>query len=393
MRDKQHWPTVPFADVVRLNTERVNDPAAAGIERYVGIEHIEPEDLRIRRWGLVAEGTTFTNRFRPGQVLFAKRRAYQRKVALADFEGVCSGDIYVLETRDPAVLLPELLPFICQTDSFFHHAVDTSAGSLSPRTNWSRLAAYEFPLPPPDEQRRLVGVLRAFRDTEEALRECTNGTEALERSFLVAEFGRYFDILREWEPIPLGELAVVQSGVAKGRPQVLGVTVEKRYITVSNVQDGFLDLTDVKTITVEKDKVSQYLLQIGDVLMTEGGDPDKLGRGTVWNGEIPACVHQNHIFAVRPDQVRLNPWFLAAVAKSPYGKDYFLSCAKRTSNLATINKQQVRAFLVPNYDMERQHSLVARWQSIRTALDSFRDRTRRTRLAYTSFLNSAFGSE
>ena len=80
-------------------------------------------------------------------MLFGKRRAYQRKVAVADFDGVCSGDIYVFETKDAKVLLPELLPFICQTDAFFDHAVGTSAGSLSPRTNWSQLSNYSLSLP------------------------------------------------------------------------------------------------------------------------------------------------------------------------------------------------------------------------------------------------------
>lgn len=155
---KTGWTTVAFGDVVRLSKERANDPAAEGFERFVGLEHLEPGDLRIRSWGDVADGTTFTSVFRPGHVLFGKRRAYQRKVAVADFSGVCSGDIYVLEPKD-GHLLPELLPFICQTDSFFEHAVGTSAGSLSPRTNWTSLADFKFGLPPIEEQRRLVAAL------------------------------------------------------------------------------------------------------------------------------------------------------------------------------------------------------------------------------------------
>ena len=145
---KPGWRQVKFGDVVQLSKARSQDPLADGIERYVGLEHLEPGDLRIRSWGNVADGVTFTSVFQPGQVLFGKRRAYQRKVAVADFAGVCSGDIYVLETKDSKVLLPELLPFICQTDAFFDHAVGTSAGSLSPRTNWTSLADFEFALPP-----------------------------------------------------------------------------------------------------------------------------------------------------------------------------------------------------------------------------------------------------
>lgn len=129
---------VKFGDLVRLSKARSQDPLADGFERYVGLEHLEPGDLRIRRWGNVADGVTFTSVFQPGQVLFGKRRAYQRKVAVADFAGVCSGDIYVLETKDPQILMSELLPFICQTDAFFDYAVGTSAGSARRRKSLAR---------------------------------------------------------------------------------------------------------------------------------------------------------------------------------------------------------------------------------------------------------------
>ena len=113
----------------------------------------------------MAAGTTFTSIFRPRQVLFGKRRPYLRKVAVADFSGVCSGDIYVLESKNGKYLLPEILPFICQTDAFFEHAISTSAGSLSPRTNWQSLATYEFALPPLREQRQIAA---AFWEREPA---------------------------------------------------------------------------------------------------------------------------------------------------------------------------------------------------------------------------------
>ena len=156
----QSWREVAFGDVVRNVDESIRDPQNSGLERYVGLEHIDPESLHIQRWGLISEGTSFTRRFRQGQVLFGKRRAYQRKVAIAEFDGLCSSDILVFEPKEDR-LLPELLPFICQSDGFFEHALDTSAGSLSPRTKFKELARYEFPLPPLDEQRRIAEILWA----------------------------------------------------------------------------------------------------------------------------------------------------------------------------------------------------------------------------------------
>ena len=179
--NKAGWTRVAFGDVVRLSKERTKDPEAEGYERVVGLEHIEPGDLRIRRWADIADGTTFTSVFKSGQVLFGKRRAYQRKVAVADFAGVCSGDIYVLKPSSDA-LMPELLPFICQTDAFFDHAVGTSAGSLSPRTNWKGLADFEFLLPPIQEQARLVEVFVQAEQLWEHLRTAIYSAGVLRES-------------------------------------------------------------------------------------------------------------------------------------------------------------------------------------------------------------------
>lgn len=151
---------VKFRDVVRNVDVSVRNPLENGLERYVGLEHLDPESLHIKRWGLIEEGTSFTRKFVKGQVLFGKRRAYQRKAAVADFDGICSGDILVFEAKKD-MLIPELLPFIVQSDGFYNYALSTSAGSLSPRTKWKDLATYNFALPPKDEQHRIAGILWA----------------------------------------------------------------------------------------------------------------------------------------------------------------------------------------------------------------------------------------
>ncbi len=126
---------------------------------------------------------------------------------------------------------------------------------------------------------------------------------------------------------------------------------------VENVQAGFIDLTEIKRVKVRPDEIERYLLQAGDVLMTEGGDFDKLGRGGVWHGEIAPCLHQNHVFRVRPNSGVLDSDYLEAVICSSYGKSFFQRIAKRTTNLASINKTQLRAFRVPCPPVTEQHRI------------------------------------
>lgn len=162
------WRIVRFGDVVRDVNEAERNPLDAGLERFVGLEHIEPENLHLKHWGILADSDiSFTKRFRKGQVLFGKRRAYQRKVAIAEFDGICSSDILTFEPKDDS-LIPELLPFIVQSDGFFQHALGTSSGSLSPRTRWSQLQDFELPLPPKDEQRRIAEILWAADESIES---------------------------------------------------------------------------------------------------------------------------------------------------------------------------------------------------------------------------------
>lgn len=319
-RLKPGWRWVKFGDVVRLSRERCADPAAAGLERYVGLENLDTQDLRIRRWGSVAEGTTFTNRFRSGQVLFGKRRAYQRKIALADFDGVCSSDIYVFEPASD-VLLRGMLPFVCQADRFFEHAVGTSAGSLSPRTNWDSLARYEFALPPPDEQVALGQLMAASASEHDAARDSGVAAQLVRRSLLLrlCEHGTRGGctvgsgcgpIPSSWEALPLGRRYQVQLGkmisekarIAPGRTP---------YIRNANVQWGRLELSDIATMAFSGREREKFELRLGDILACEGRH---VGKSAMWRDEIPGACYQKSLHRLRrlSDQ-DLPEWLLACL--------------------------------------------------------------------------------
>lgn len=182
------WKRVKFGDVVRNVNENARDLAADGLDRVVGLDHLDPGSLRLARWEYLndlPDGTTFTRKFKPGQVLFGKRRSYQRKAAVPVFEGVCSGDILVFEPNDKR-MLAEFLPYLVQSDGFFDHALGTSAGSLSPRTKWAELAKYEFALPPLNEQQRLVTVFSSFDKEQSALRDARTAAAVMRLSALQA---------------------------------------------------------------------------------------------------------------------------------------------------------------------------------------------------------------
>jgi type I restriction enzyme S subunit len=175
-----------------------------------------------------------------------------------------------------------------------------------------------------------------------------------------------------WQRVPLHEVAEVRTGLAKGKTGQRD-PVELPYLRVANVQDGHLDLSEIKTITVEREHIDRYSLHRGDILMTEGGDFDKLGRGDVWQGQIEPCLHQNHVFAVRLRSRCVDSFFLAALAASHYGRTYFLSCAKRSTNLASINSSQLKAFpvlLPPIAEQQFIAGVLATWDEaiVTTAL-------------------------
>ena len=165
---------------------------------------------------------------------------------------------------------------------------------------------------------------------------------------------------RENYPIvPLEELCDLCSGITKGRKIDSTVTVEVPYMAVANVQDGSLKLDNVRTIEATPEEIHRYHLMPGDLLLTEGGDPDKLGRGAIWNGEISSCIHQNHIFRARKASEYVDMENLAHLVSSPYGKRYFLRQSKQTTGIASINMGQLKRFPVPLPPLEEQRRIAA----------------------------------
>lgn len=237
------------------------------------------------------------------------------------------------------------------------------------RLGTSSLEQFLIPLPPLSEQRAIARVLRTVQRAREATDAVIAVTRALKQSLMrhLFTYGSgaeplptretpFGPVPAQWEIRPLSECAIVQTGATMGRKVGEVGSVTLPYLRVANVQDGYLNLSEIKHIRIRKSELGRYSLRAGDVLLTEGGDFDKLGRGFIWRGEIPSCVHQNHVFAVRTRRDLVSPEYLAYLTQSGYGKAYFLNVAHRTTNLASINSTKLKAFpvLVPGADEQER---------------------------------------
>ena len=184
------------------------------------------------------------------------------------------------------------------------------------------------------------------------------------------------EVPEHWEVKRLKFVATVQTGIAKGKDNADKDTVEIPYLRVANVQDGYLDLDEVATLEVSSADLSRYLLQPGDVLMNEGGDFDKLGRGHVWHGQIDPCIHQNHVFAVRPHSVR--PEWLNAYTSSSAAQFYFMGRSKQSTNLASISSSNLMELPVPLPGDDEQCQILQAVQERASRLDGLLAKTNRS---------------
>lgn len=162
-----------------------------------------------------------------------------------------------------------------------------------------------------------------------------------------------------YEVFPLADVANIAAGITLGRKAKDSDLIEVPYLRVANVQDGHLKLDDIKTIEATRDEIKKWALRDGDLLLTEGGDLDKLGRGTCWRNQLEVCIHQNHIFRVRLPQDRYDPDYVSFQIGSPYGKAYFFAHAKKTTGIASINQRVLGAFPLISPPLKVQREITA----------------------------------
>ena len=255
-------------------------------------------------------------------------------------------------------ILPEYL-YYCLLHYDFNNVI---SGSAQPQITRQGLEKVEIKYYPIEAQKKIVAILSKTRAVITAHHQQLQKLDELVKARFVEMFGDMYLNTMEWRELQLETMADIVSGITKGR-KIAGKQLTKvPYMAVSNVKDGYIDWTTVKTIEATDQEINQYRLLPDDVLMTEGGDSDKLGRGAIIRTPLENCIHQNHIFRVRLDESHILPDYFAEYLKHQRAKRYFLGCAKQTTGIASINMKQLKALpvLLPPLELQNEFSAFIR---------------------------------
>jgi type I restriction enzyme S subunit len=339
-----------------------------GVVDLMAVELLHYDDAPSRARRRVSKGSTVISSVRPN---------LQAVAFIPDCgkDFVCSTGFNVVQPNQ-AQLNPHFAYFTLISEGARQYFEACAKGVGYPAVDDKDFTSFNIPLPPLPEQTRIAAYLDAScitldaaiaakqrqLETLEKLRKETIQqvvTRGLDQQPELRKTGNAWmeEVPLGWDLVCLKRVSELQGGLTLGKTYD-GPLVERPYLRVANVQDGHLDLDDVTMIELPVEVAKRVELRVDDVLMTEGGDLDKLARGYLWKGEIPGCLHQNHIFAVRCFHHKLLPKFLTYLTASRYGRDYFEATGKKTTNLASTNATKVGAFPLPLPPVHEQARLV-----------------------------------
>jgi len=292
------------------------------------------------------------------------------------------------------VLNKKFLLCLLKSPSFQNFITTIGARAAQAGFNKSDLTNFIIPILPLNDQIRIAHLLGKVEGLIAQRKQGLQQLDDLLKSVFLEMFGFRDQKYKKWTIDALEVYTEIVSGVTKGKKYNGKDLIEVPYMRVANVQDGHFVLDEIKTIFVTQKEVDQYLLFSGDLLLTEGGDPDKLGRGSVWKNQIENCIHQNHIFRVRiNERLKLNPYYLSALVGSRYGKLYFLKSAKQTTGIASINSTQLKNFPVVIPSIELQNQFAAIVEKVESLKSSYRQNLTDLETLYGALSQQAFSGE
>lgn len=360
---KPGWKVWRFDQIATNINVRIDNPSESGMEHYVGLEHLDPDSLRIRRWGSPDDVEATKLVFKKGDIIFGRRRAYQRKLGVAEFDGICSAHAMVLRAKPDAVL-PEFLPFFMQSDLFMNRAVEISVGSLSPTINWKTLAVQEFALPPLEEQRRMVLMLSTLEENLVALDSALASATALQSSRLEDALDSVSDDCLH----PVEKLIVTppRNGLS---PKVNADERGYPTLSLSAVRDGCI-ITDgnIKYAEVTDEQAAAFALSKDDVLVVRGnGNKLLTGKCGLVDTVPQGCFYPDLLIRLQFNGKILRPQFATLQWNTPSAHKRLISRAKSTNGIWKINGGDIRQHTLKVPPIDEQDALLEEIGAIREA--------------------------
>ncbi|WP_339080625.1 restriction endonuclease subunit S [Pseudomonas sp. TMP9] len=362
------WHKTKFGEICREVNLSTKNPIIDGYERYIGLEHLDSGSLKINRWGIIAkDNPSFTRVFKKGHILFGKRRSYLKKAALAEFDGICSGDILVLEPKENTVST-DYLSRIIHTDYFWDWAIKTSSGSLSPRTKFSALKDLQLTIANLNRQSAVVNILDRVDQTFSLKEHCLSSAEKMFCTLMFKEIWKTDSSLREYKIEALGEIKL---GRQRSPKYTKGLN-SKPYLRVVNVLDGELDFDDVEQMDFNEKDYENHKLLPKDILITEGDITSifNVGRSAMYNGEIDNCCIQNTLIRFRCGPLII-PEFALYLFRCAYYKRIFAYAANVTT-VAHLGVGRFGAIKLSIPSIEKQRGIVERLSAANEIVNNLR---------------------
>lgn len=360
---KSGWKIVKFGDIAQNIAVRI-DPAEATTDVYVGLEHLDPETLHLRQWGHPSDVTGQKLVFKKGDVIFGRRRAYQRKLAVAEFDGICSAHAMVVRAK-PEMILPEFLPFFLQSDMFMERAIEISVGSLSPTINWKTLRIQEFPLPPIKEQKRIAEILWAADEAYSQQGNSYNNLLSMKRAMLNrlmikgirqsnTQHTRFGHIPINWEVKTVEDVtSVCQYGLSIP----LHESGQYPILRMMNYDDGRIVANDLKYVDLSVSDFNSFKLSNKDILFNRTNSADLVGKVGIFDLEGD-YVFASYLVRLRADLNKILPEYLNFYLNSDIGQNRLIAYATPGVSQTNISAGNLKKVLIPVPPLEEQHEIV-----------------------------------
>lgn len=364
--DRSKWEKWKFSDLVENIVEKVV-PKNSGLEHYIGLKHLDTGSLKIRRFGETESLIGNKLKIYKGDLIFAKRNSYLKRVAIADFDAVASAHALVLRANTENVN-SDFLPFFMMSELFWQRAIEISVGSLSPTINWKALAKQEFLLPPKDQQVQLAKLLWALDEVIEkdndnlnkiviaknAIFDHTLYSPSETRNMYFEKKESNFDVLK------LGEiLSEIQYGISESLSKIGSIPI----LRMNNLQNGKLDLKDLKYYNSENGELDRFILKKGDVLFNRTNSFELVGKVSIFNVDGKYSF-ASYLIRLKSDDTKLDSRFLNFYLNTPIGLAKIRKYRTPGVSQSNINAQNLKHIQIPLPNIKAQKDLMDKIESI-----------------------------